>query len=350
MAEIFYDDQADASVLAGRKVAVLGYGSQGHAHALNLRDSGVDVRVGLREGSSSWARVQADGLSVMTPEQACEEADVIMVLTPDPGQGALYKQAIEPHLSAGKALAFAHGFSIRFAQIVPPPNVDVFLIAPKGPGHLVRRQYSAGQGVPVLVAVHQDATGKAWDVALAYAKGIGGTRAGALKTTFAEETETDLFGEQAVLCGGLSALITSGFQTLVEAGYQPEVAYFECLHEVKLIVDLLYEGGLSKMRWSVSETAEYGDYTRGPRVITDATREEMRRILGEIKDGSFAREWVGEYQSGLQHYNQYVQQGRDQQIEQVGGQLRSMMSWLPNQAETEGPTQQGSAGSQEVSQ
>lgn len=348
MAEILYDDQADLAVLANRTVAVLGYGSQGHAHALNLRDSGVDVRVGLREGSSSWPRAQADGLRVVTSAQACEEADVIMVLTPDPGQGQLYKDAIEPHLRAGKALAFAHGFSIRFSQIVPPPDVDVFLIAPKGPGHLVRRQYANGQGVPVLVAVQQDASGQAWPLALAYAKGIGGTRAGALKTTFAEETETDLFGEQAVLCGGLSALITSGFETLVNAGYQPEVAYFECLHEVKLIVDLLYEGGLSTMRWSVSETAEYGDYTRGPRVVNDATRAEMQKILGEITDGSFAREWVSEYQAGLPQYRKYVEQGQTHQIEQVGRQLRSMMSWLPGNAEAEGPSQQAATTGQEV--
>src|SRR5437763_4599136 len=294
MTEIFYDDDADLSLVTGRRIAVLGYGSQGHAHALSLRDSGADVRIGLPEGSKSRAAAEAEGLRVLTPFDACAEADLVMVLAPDTAQRTLYKEAIEPNLNEGDALFFAHGFNIRFGYITPPANVDVAMVAPKGPGHLVRRQFVDGRGVPCLVAVEQDATGNAFALALAYAKGIGGTRAGALKTTFTEETETDLFGEQAVLCGGATALVQAGFETLVEAGYQPEVAYFECLHELKLIVDLMYEGGIANMRYSISDTAEYGDVTRGPRIVTDAVKTEMKKILGEITDGSFAREGVAE--------------------------------------------------------
>src|SRR5213082_3306024 len=293
--DIYYDDDADLSLIQARKVAVLGYGSQGHAHALSLRDSGVDVRIGLPESSKSRSAAEAEGLRVLTPYDACAEADLVMVLAPDTVQRSLYAEAIEPNIKDGDALFFAHGFNIRFGYISPPKGVDVCMVAPKGPGHLVRRQYVDGRGVPCLVAVEQDATGNAFALALAYAKGIGGTRAGALKTTFTEETETDLFGEQAVLCGGISELIKAGFATLVEAGYQPEVAYFECLHEVKLIVDLMYEGGISKMYWSVSDTAEFGGYTRGPRVIDERTRAEMRAILAEVRDGTFARELVAEF-------------------------------------------------------
>ena len=325
---MYYDDDADLSVIQGRVVAVLGYGSQGHAHALSLRDSGVDVRVGLPEGSKSRERADAEGLRVLTPSEACAEADLIMVLAPDPVQRSLYAEAIEPNLADGDALFFGHGLNIRYDLIKPPAGVDVAMVAPKGPGHLVRRQYVDGRGVPVLVAVEQDATGTAWDLVKSYAKAIGGTRAGAIKTTFTEETETDLFGEQVVLCGGLAELIKSGFDTLVDAGYQPEVAYFECLHEVKLIVDLMYEGGLSKMNWSVSETAEYGGYTRGPRLVTDATRVEMKKILGEITDGSFAREWMAEYDSGLPNHKKLYQENHDHRVEQTGRTLRPMMSWI----------------------
>jgi ketol-acid reductoisomerase len=325
---MFYDDDADLSVIQGRNVAVLGYGSQGHAHSLSLRDSGVDVRVGLPEGSKSRERADAEGLRVVTPFEACEEADLVMVLTPDPVQRAVYAEAIAPNLVEGDALFFGHGLNIRYNLIKPPAGVDVGMVAPKGPGHLVRRQFVDGRGVPVLIAVEQDATGSAWDLVKSYAKGIGGTRAGAIKTTFTEETETDLFGEQAVLCGGLSELIKAGFETLVGAGYQPEVAYFECLHEVKLIVDLMYEGGLSKMYWSVSETAEYGGYTRGPRLVTDATKAEMRKILGEITDGSFAREWMAEYDAGLPNYKRYYQEHIDHPVEVTGRALRPLMSWI----------------------
>jgi ketol-acid reductoisomerase len=328
VAEMFYDDDADLSVIQGRNVAVLGYGSQGHAHALSLRDSGVDVRVGLPEGSKSRERAEAEGLRVLTPYEACEEADLIMVLAPDPVQRKLYAEAIEPNLVDGDALFFGHGLNIRYGLIKPPAGVDVAMVAPKGPGHLVRRQFVDGRGVPVLVAVEQDASGRAWDLVKSYAKGIGGTRAGAITTTFTEETETDLFGEQAVLCGGVSELIKAGFETLVEAGYQPEVAYFECLHEMKLIVDLMYEGGLSKMYWSVSETAEYGGYTRGPRLVTDETKKEMRKILGEITDGSFAKEWMDEYDAGLPNYKRYFQEHADHPIEVTGRALRPMMSWI----------------------
>ncbi|MBV9292484.1 MAG: ketol-acid reductoisomerase [Frankiales bacterium] len=326
--EIYYDDDADLGLVKGRKVAVLGYGSQGHAHALSLRDSGLDVRIGLPEGSKSRAAAEAEGLRVLTPFDACAEADLVMVLAPDTAQRGLYAEAIEPNLSEGDALFFAHGFNIRFGYITPPANVDVAMVAPKGPGHLVRRQYVDGRGVPCLVAVEQDASGNALALALSYAKGIGGTRAGALRTTFTEETETDLFGEQAVLCGGATALVQAGFETLVEAGYQPEVAYFECLHELKLIVDLMYEGGLAKMRWSISDTAEYGDYTRGPRVVTEATKQEMKRILGEIQDGTFAKVWVAEDDAGRPQFAKYRDEGAQHPIEEVGGRLRGLMSWI----------------------
>jgi ketol-acid reductoisomerase len=328
MADIFYDDQADLGVIQQRHVAVLGYGSQGHAHALSLRDSGVDVRVGLPDGSRSRAAAAGEGLRVLTPEQACEESDLIMVLVPDHVQRSLFAEAIAPSLVEGDALFFAHGLNIRYGLVTPPPGVDVCMVAPKGPGHLVRRQFAEGRGVPVLVAVERDATGNAWPLTLAYAKAIGGTRAGALATTFAEETETDLFGEQVVLCGGVSELIKEGFDTLVEAGYQPEVAYFECLHEMKLIVDLMYEGGLSKMYWSVSDTAEFGGYTRGPRIIDGRTTEEMRRILAEIRDGSFTAELVEEFDSGRPNFLKRREALHAEQIEQVGAKLRPLMSWL----------------------
>jgi ketol-acid reductoisomerase len=326
--EIYYDDQADLSIIQGRHVAVLGYGSQGHAHALSLRDSGVDVRVGLPEGSKSREKAENDGLRVLTPSEAVEEANLVMILAPDHVQRDLYNQHVAPNLVEGDALFFGHGLNIRYGLIEAPEGVDVCMVAPKGPGHLVRRQFEAGRGVPVLVAVEKDASGKALDLALSYAKGIGGTRAGALRTTFKEETETDLFGEQAVLCGGVSELIKAGFDTLIEAGYQPEVAYFECLHEMKLIVDLMYEGGISKMYWSVSDTAEYGGYTRGPRVINDKTREEMRRILGEIQDGSFARQLVNEFDSGQKEFKRYREELAEDAIEKTGAKLRPMMSWL----------------------
>jgi ketol-acid reductoisomerase len=326
--EIYYDDDTDLSIIQNRKVAILGYGSQGHAHALSLRDSGVDVRVGLLESSKSRAKAEAEGLRVVTPFEACAEADLIMVLAPDPVHRALFRDAIEPNLVDGDALFFGHGLNIRFGLVTPPAGVDVCMVAPKGPGHLVRRQFEEGRGVPVLLAVEQDATGKAWDLVKSYAKGIGGTRAGALTTTFKEETETDLFGEQVVLCGGLSELIKAGFETLIEAGYQPEVAYFECLHEVKLIVDLIYEGGLSKMYWSVSETAEYGGYTRGPRIVTNDTKVEMKKILGEIQNGAFAREWIAEYDNGLPNYKRYYQEHVEHPIEVTGRELRPMMSWI----------------------
>ena len=325
---IYYDDDADLGLIEGKKVAVLGYGSQGHAHALNLRSSGVDVRVGLREGSSSWGKAEAAGLKVATIEAACGEADVMMVLLPDTEQARVYRESIAPHLRDGDSLAFAHGFNIHFGQIRPPKGVDVWMIAPKGPGHLVRRTFEEGGGVPALVAVGQDATGKAKEVALAHAKAIGATRAGVLDTTFKEETETDLFGEQVILCGGLTALIQGAYETLVEAGYQPESAYFECLHEVKLIVDLIYEGGISNMRFSISDTAEYGDMTRGPRIVTDETRAEMKRILNEIQTGAFAREWILENQAGRPVFNALRRQSAEHPIEEVGAQLRAMMPWI----------------------
>src|SRR5580693_2528202 len=328
MADIFYDDGADLSIIQGRHVAVLGYGSQGHAHALSLRDSGVDVRVGLPEGSRSRESAVNEGLRVTTPREACEEADLIMVLVPDHLQRALYAEAIEPSLIDGDALFFAHGLNIRYQLIRPPAGVDVCMVAPKAPGHLVRRQFSEGRGVPVLVAVEQDATGNAWPLALSYAKAIGGTRAGALVTTFKEETETDLFGEQAVLCGGVSELIKAGFDTLVEAGYQPEVAYFECMHELKLIVDLIYRGGLSYMRYSVSDTAEQGDYSAGPRIITQKTREEMRKILSEIRDGSFAKKWIEENEKGCPNFLATRHREQSHPVEQLGPKLRAMMPFL----------------------
>ncbi len=328
MADIFYDDGADLSVIQGRHAAVLGYGSQGHAHALSLRDSGVNVRVGLPEGSRSRELAANEGLRVVTPREACEEADLIMVLAPDHVQRALYAEAIAPSLVDGDALFFAHGLNIRYQLIRPPAGVDVCMVAPKGPGHLVRRQFAEGRGVPVLVAVEQDASGSAWPLTLAYAKAIGGTRAGALVTTFAEETETDLFGEQAVLCGGVSELIKAGFDTLVEAGYQPEIAYFECLHEMKLIVDLMYEGGLSKMYWSVSDTAEFGGYTRGPRLVDERTREEMRQILAEVRDGTFTRELIDEFDGGRPNFLKRREALHADHIEQVGAKLRPLMSWL----------------------
>jgi ketol-acid reductoisomerase len=328
VAELFYDDDADLSIIQGRNVAVLGYGSQGHAHALSLRDSGVDVRVGLLEGSASRAKAEAEGLRVLTPAEAVAESDLIVVLAPDHKQRQLYTESIEPNLVDGDALFFGHGFNIRFGYIQPPAGVDVCMVAPKGPGHLVRREYVDGRGVPVIVAVEQDATGKAWDLALSYAKGIGGTRAGAIKTTFTEETETDLFGEQAVLCGGVSQLIMYGFETLTEAGYQPEVAYFECLHELKLIVDLMYEGGIAKQRWSVSDTAEYGDYVSGPRVIDERVKDNMRRILSEIQDGSFARRFIDDQDAGAPEFQELRRKGAEHPIEAVGKELRGLMAWV----------------------
>jgi ketol-acid reductoisomerase len=332
MAELFYDADADLSIIQGRKVAVIGYGSQGHAHALSLRDSGVDVRVGLHEGSRSKAKAEEQGLRVVTPSEAAAEADVIMILVPDPIQAQVYEESIKDNLNDGDALFFGHGLNIRFDFIKPPANVDVCMVAPKGPGHLVRRQYEEGRGVPCIAAVEQDATGNAFALALSYAKGIGGTRAGVIKTTFTEETETDLFGEQAVLCGGTAALVKAGFETLTEAGYQPEIAYFECLHELKLIVDLMYEGGLEKMRWSISETAEWGDYVTGPRIITDATKAEMKKVLAEIQDGTFAREWMAEYHGGLKKYNEYKTADSEHLLETTGKQLRKLMSWVDEEA------------------
>lgn len=328
MANIYYDKDADLSLLDGKKIAVLGYGSQGHAHSLNLQDSGADVRVGLYEDSPSWAKAEADGLKVMETSAACAEADVIMVLVPDTKQASIYKESIEPHLTEGKTLMFGHGFNIRFGQIVPPANVDVSMIAPKAPGHRVREVYVEGVGTPALLAVEQDASGSAKAFALAYAKGLGCTRAGVIETTFAEETETDLFGEQAVLCGGVSALVEAGFNTLVEAGYQPEIAYFECLHELKLIVDLFYQGGLSYMRYSVSDTAEHGDYTGGPKIITDETRQAMKEMLQDIRSGSYAEEWIDENVNGRPWFNERRAEGRNSQIEQVGKELRKMMPFL----------------------
>jgi len=325
---MYYDTDANLDVLAGKTIAIIGYGSQGHAHALNLRDSGMDVIVGLYPGSKSVAKAEAEGLTVKSVADASAAADFIMILLPDEAMKTVYKHEIEQNLTAGKVLAFAHGFNIHFAQIVPPADVDVVMIAPKGPGHLVRRTYEQGEGVPCLFAVYQDATGRGRDRAMAYAKGIGGTRAGVLETTFREETETDLFGEQVVLCGGLSALIKAGFETLVDAGYQPELAYFECLHEVKLIVDLIVEGGLAKMRDSISNTAEYGDLTRGPRIVTDATRLEMKKILTEIQTGQFAREFVLENQAGKPGFTAMRRREAEHPIEEVGKDLRAMFSWL----------------------
>ena len=326
--EIFYDDDADLSIIQGRKVAVIGYGSQGHAHSLSLRDSGVDVRIGLPEGSKSRAKAEEQGLRVLTPAEASAEADLIMILAPDTAQRHIYAKDIAPNLKDGDAIFFGHGFNIRYGLIEAPSGVDVAMVAPKGPGHLVRRQFVDGKGVPALIAIHQDATGGAQALALSYAAGIGGTRAGVIKTTFKEETETDLFGEQAVLCGGASALVQAGFEVLTEAGYAPEVAYFECLHELKLIVDLMYEGGIARMRYSISDTAEFGDLTRGPRVITPAVKEEMKKILGEIQDGTFANEWVAEDDNGRANYKKLQQEGENHPIEATGKKLRDMMSWV----------------------
>jgi ketol-acid reductoisomerase len=331
MARIFYEADANKDALQSDAIAVLGFGSQGHAHALNLRDSGFDVRVGLRAGSASWPEAEAAGLRVLEPGDAVAEANVVMVLLPDTSQAAVYATDIARNLKAGDMLMFAHGFNIHFGTIAPPEGVDVTMIAPKGPGHLVRRTYEEGIGTPALVAVHQDATGKALDRALAYAAGIGVAKAGVIQTTFKEETETDLFGEQAVLCGGASSLVQSGFETLVAAGYQPEIAYFECLHELKLIVDLMYEGGLSWMRYSISDTAEYGDYTRGPRVIDDEARAEMRRILDEIQSGQFAKEWIAEAENGFPNFRRLRVEARTSQLEEVGRGLRRMMPWLKSE-------------------
>jgi ketol-acid reductoisomerase len=325
---MYYDADANLDLLAGKTIAIIGYGSQGHAHALNLKDSGMNVIVGLYPGSKSAAKAQESGLAVQSVADAATAADFIMILLPDEVQKTVYKEEIEPNLKAGKVLAFAHGFNIHYGQVVPPSDVDVVMVAPKGPGHLVRRTYEQGQGVPALFAVYQDASGQARDLAMAYAKGIGGTRGGILETTFREETETDLFGEQVVLCGGLSALIKAGFETLVNAGYQPELAYFECLHEVKLIVDLIVEGGLAKMRDSISNTAEYGDLTRGPRIVTDSTRAEMKKVLSEIQSGQFAREFVLENQSGKAGFTAMRRQEAEHPIEEVGKDLRAMFSWL----------------------
>ena len=328
MATIFYDHDADLSVIQGRQVAVMGYGSQGHAHALNLRDSGVDVRVGLPAGSASRARATAAGLTVLSPAEAAAWADLIVVLVPDTSQPALYHDAILPNLAPGKTILFAHGFNIRFGTITPPADIDVVMVAPKSPGHRVRELYVEGGGTPALVAIHQDATGRALATSLSYAKAIGVTRAGVVQTTFSEETETDLFGEQAVLCGGVSELIKAGFETLVDAGYQPEIAYFECLHELKLIVDLIYQGGLNYMRYSVSDTAEHGDYTGGPRIVTEQTRAVMRQMLKEIQDGEYARKWIGEHNAGRPSFNETRARERHQLLERVGADLRKMMPFV----------------------
>jgi len=328
MANIYYEADVDRSLLADRKVAILGYGSQGHAHALNLKESGIDVRVGLRDGSSSAAKAAEAGLKVMSIADATAEADVIMMLMPDTEMGEIYSEHIAPNLSDGDALFFAHGFNIRFDLIDPPPGVDVCMVAPKGPGHLVRRTYEEGGGVPALIAVEQDPTGNAKGLALAYADAIGGARAGVIETTFTEETETDLFGEQVVLCGGTTALVQAAFETLTDAGYQPEVAYFECLHELKLIVDLMYEEGIAGMRYSVSDTAEYGDLSRGPRIVNAAVKEEMKTILDEIQTGKFADEWVAESRSGRPNFHRLEAEGHEHSIEKVGKKLRSMMPWI----------------------
>jgi ketol-acid reductoisomerase len=330
MAKMYYESDCNLDYLKGKKVAVIGYGSQGHAHALNLHDSGVDVVVGLYEGSKSWAKAEADGLTVMTAADGAKAADVIMILVNDEKQAKLYRESIAPGLSEGKALAFAHGFNIHYGQIVPPADIDVFMVAPKGPGHTVRSEYVRGAGVPCLVAVQQDYTGKAMEIAKAYAAGIGGSRAGVLETTFREETETDLFGEQAVLCGGVTELMRAGFETLVEAGYAPENAYFECIHEMKLIVDLIYSGGFEMMRYSISDTAEYGDYVTGKRIITEETRKEMKKVLAEIQDGSFARNWILENQVGRPHFNAMRRQNAQTQLVKVGQQLRSQMTFIKN--------------------
>ncbi len=325
---IYYDKDADLSLIQRRKVAIIGYGSQGHAHANNLRDSGVTVVVGLRKGSGSWTKAEKAGLPVKAVREAVSDADVVMVLAPDEQQGDLYREEISQHIKQGAALAFAHGFNIHFGQISPREDLDVIMVAPKGPGHLVRSTYQQGGGVPSLIAVAQDKSGQAKDIALSYASANGGGRAGVIETNFREETETDLFGEQTVLCGGATALIQAGYDTLVEAGYAPEMAYFECLHELKLIVDLIYEGGIANMRYSISNTAEYGDFTRGPRIVTDETRKEMKKILSEIQNGEFAREWMGENKTGASVLKAKRRIARSHGIEEVGDRLRSMMPWI----------------------
>lgn len=333
MAKLYYDKDADLSLLNGKKVAVIGYGSQGHAQAQNLRESGVDVIVAQRPGSHNYDLAVSHGFKPVSIKEAAISGDIIQILLPDEKQAAIYSTEIEPHLKPGKALVFSHGFNIHFNQIKPPKDVDVFMVAPKGPGHLVRRQYQENRGVPALVAVYQDASGQAFDLALAYAKGIGATRAGVLKTTFKEETETDLFGEQAVLCGGMTALVMAGFETLVNAGYQPEVAYFECLHELKLIVDLMYEGGISNMRYSISDTAEYGDLTVGPKIIGPEVKAQMEETLRDIQNGKFARDWILENMAGRPQYTSLRQKGKNHQIEEVGLRLREMMPWIKKSEE-----------------
>ncbi|MFC5773450.1 ketol-acid reductoisomerase [Ectobacillus antri] len=334
MAKVYYKDAVKENVLAGKKIAIIGYGSQGHAHAQNLRDNGFDVEIGLRLGKS-WDQAQADGFTVKSVSEATKTADVIMILLPDERQPEVYEGEVEPYLEAGNALVFAHGFNVHFKQITPPQDVDVFLVAPKGPGHLVRRTFTEGAAVPALFAVHQDATGTAREKALSYADGIGSTRAGVLETTFQEETETDLFGEQAVLCGGATALVKAGFETLVEAGYQPELAYFECLHELKLIVDLMYEGGLENMRYSVSDTAQWGDFVSGPRIVTDETKKAMKKVLAEIQDGTFAQGWIAEHKAGRPVYNAINETENNHQIEKVGRELRAMMPFVKPRVKVE---------------
>ncbi|WP_417218699.1 ketol-acid reductoisomerase [Arthrobacter sp.] len=339
MTDMYYDDDADLSIIQGRKVAVIGYGSQGHAHALSLRDSGVDVRIGLKEGSKSRAKAENEGLRVVSVAEAAEEADVIMILTPDQVQAKVYQDEIASHLKAGDALFFGHGFNIRFGYIQPPADVDVAMVAPKGPGHIVRREFEAGRGVPDLIAVEQNPSGTAKELALSYAKGIGGTRAGVIETTFTEETETDLFGEQAVLCGGASQLVQYGFETLTEAGYKPEIAYFEVLHELKLIVDLMVEGGIAKQRWSVSDTAEYGDYVSGPRVITPEVKENMKAVLADIQSGAFAKRFMDDQANGAKEFLELRKKGEDHPIESTGRELRKLFSWIKNDDDyTEGVT------------
>lgn len=332
MANVYYESDCDLSLIKDRRIAIIGYGSQGRAHALNLHDSGCDVRVGLRTDSKSWGKVKEDGLKVMTPREAAADAEIVMMLVPDELQSHVYYSEIHEHMTAGKVLAFAHGFNVHYGQIEAPSDVDVIMIAPKGPGHMVRRVYTEGSGVPCLIAVHQDASGSARDVALAWAAGIGGARAGIIETTFAEETETDLFGEQVVLCGGVTALVMAGFETLVEAGYQPEIAYFECLHELKLIVDLMYEGGMAKMFNSISNTAEYGAYVTGPRVVSEKTREVMAQVLWEIQNGEFARNWILENRAGQPHFKAMRRINAENLIEDVGGELREMFTWLANKS------------------
>jgi ketol-acid reductoisomerase len=337
VAEIFYDDDADLALIQGKNVAVIGYGSQGHAHALNLRDSGVDVRVGLPEGSKSRPKAEEEGLRVLTPAEAVQEADVIVVLAPDQVQRHLYKESIEPHIAEGDTLVFGHGFNVRFGYIQAPAGVDVILVAPKAPGHTVRREYVAGRGIPDIIAVEQDASGQAWDLAKSYAKAIGGTRAGVIKTTFTEETETDLFGEQAVLCGGVSHLVQAGFETLTEAGYQPEIAYFEVLHELKLIVDLMFEGGIAKQRWSVSDTAEYGDYVSGPRVVTPEVKASMQSILADIQSGAFAERFIGDQDNGAVEFLKLREEEAAHPIEATGRALRAHFAWKQQDSDyTEG--------------